>query len=175
MSNTYKIYYVYWLYDETMLNPWLEGYIGISYDMNRRLHEHRKNKRHPDFKHRILHEVNSREEALKIEKSYRPFKATGWNFASGGVGPSVEWVMSPETIVKRKIYLARRWCLIGQIFGNLKVIKRGPDKPRKTGRGAITTQICQCMKCEEILEPIQSVHLRSGHTKNSGKHKCRAG
>ena len=85
MTNT--IYTVYWLRDNTHTNPHTEGYIGVtSRDPQLRLNEHLIAKEYlPDtYVFDILHQVDTRDEMLSIEKSYRPQSHIGWNLAKGG-------------------------------------------------------------------------------------------
>ena len=77
--------YVYWIYNERCTDVYLDGYVGVSEDVERRFFQHlQKNERIPaDSKYMILFE-GSREECFKKEHEYRPRKSIGWNSAPGG-------------------------------------------------------------------------------------------
>lgn len=88
--NYYRTHYVYWIHDDTCIDPKTDGYVGITYDRKLRfsIHRkvHRKTNRYPtksDLKFTILHECVDREEAFNIEASYRPHEMIGWNKAPG--------------------------------------------------------------------------------------------
>ena len=53
--------------------------------------------------------------------------------------------------------------LLGQVFGNLKVIEKLPSKNGKT------YWKCKCSKCNKEYE-IQTTHLRNNTYKNVVKH-----
>lgn len=93
-----KINYVYWIHLEEHKNPYVEGYIGISINPNKRFKTH-SNKRYMDnynlyhaitklgAKLTILHIYNLREDALNKEEEYRPVEKIGWNIIPGGISP----------------------------------------------------------------------------------------
>ncbi|WP_081870432.1 GIY-YIG nuclease family protein [Pseudorhizobium pelagicum] len=88
-------YYVYWYRLIEFNNPHCEGYIGITNNMERRHKEHCRSKgTHfanaiskyglDKISYEVLHETDSRQEALDLEAYYRPDVGLGWNTAKGG-------------------------------------------------------------------------------------------
>lgn len=102
-------YYLYWYHLDTDTNPYIEGYIGITNDLNRRHKEHKysSNKQNSTYinsaftrainKHNgidsltktVLHS-GGYEEICALERKYRPFLHIGWNIAVGGEHPGIE-------------------------------------------------------------------------------------
>lgn len=86
--------YVYWIHFLEHTDPYTEGYIGISKNPTKRFSYHcNKNSSDNYFLYEslkkgaiqsIIHECESREEALKLESQYRPAENIGWNIISGG-------------------------------------------------------------------------------------------
>jgi hypothetical protein len=94
-------YHVYWYYLEgTHTDPYSEGYIGVTNNLERRHLEHiRKAKDLNNNQHfynairkhnwnsiekKILHTVSAYEEASELEYLYRALPNLGWNMAVGG-------------------------------------------------------------------------------------------
>jgi predicted GIY-YIG superfamily endonuclease len=87
---------VYWIHYKEHTDPYTEGYIGVTNNLERRLTEHTsvKSKCH-HVKNRInngaivsvLHHVSSIDEALALELEYRPEEYIGWNICEGGGMP----------------------------------------------------------------------------------------
>jgi predicted GIY-YIG superfamily endonuclease len=87
---------VYWIHYKDHTDPYKEGYIGITNNLERRLSEHasQRSKCH-HVKNRInngaivtiLHYVSSLDEALELELQYRPDENIGWNICKGGGMP----------------------------------------------------------------------------------------
>lgn len=87
-------YTVYWYRRPVHTDPYTEGYIGITNDMERRNLEHLRSKsithftnalsKYDDISYTILHLVTTPEEALALEYTYRPDINIGWNTAIGG-------------------------------------------------------------------------------------------
>lgn len=87
-------YIVYWYKLPFHNNPYIEGYIGITNNIDRRDKEHRRNSKNTHFAnamqkygdqitYEILHTV-TKKEALDLEYAYRPDTSIGWNAAVGG-------------------------------------------------------------------------------------------
>jgi len=90
-----NIYSVYWIRHTNHKDPYLEGYIGLTNNYERRIKEHFSikydniltkaiKKYNNDLVHEILYCDLSEDEAKKIEKKYRPKMRIGWNIMSGG-------------------------------------------------------------------------------------------
>lgn len=92
-------YCVYWYHFEEHSNPYKEGYIGITNDINRRKKEHTTNINCGKFSHfynavrcykdkklclDILYNNISLDKASNLENLYRPNNNIAWNAASGG-------------------------------------------------------------------------------------------
>ena len=87
---------VYWLRDASCSSPEDSGYIGVTHRFGRRIQEHRKRAKLPEFEAHILF-VGTRQECLTVERQYRPHAKIGWNNASGGVHG---FMHSPESRAK---------------------------------------------------------------------------
>jgi len=103
--------YVYWLYNETCIDPQVDGYVGITVNFKRRMSTHRRSGNFPEnFQIMILYE-GTRVEARQIEFGLRPRWNMGWNKAPGGAEcSSAAWnkgvPMSEEA--KAKMILAKK-------------------------------------------------------------------
>lgn len=100
---------VYWIHLLKHNNIYEEGYVGITSDYNNRLSSHLTNKRKTHFKFainkygwenlnkQIIYNNISLEDALEIERIYRPKQNIGWNSQKGGeIGVEKEWYLIPE-------------------------------------------------------------------------------
>jgi len=74
---------VYWLYDETCVDPSLDGYIGITTRLSRRIYSHKQSKCFPDFKCKILFE-GTISKCRALEYQFRSKPNIGWNVGIGG-------------------------------------------------------------------------------------------
>lgn len=103
------MYCVYWFYLNNEDDPLKDGYVGITKDLYERIRSHRKNKKitkltsflkaHPweEVKLEILDMNLSLQEALELEKFYRPFEMIGLNLQRGGeIGVNPEWYCIKE-------------------------------------------------------------------------------
>lgn len=84
-------YCIYWIHFNTFTDPYNEGYVGITNNINRRLSEHTKSHNLQlkealghDATYKILHDNLSYSEACEYEYNYRPRKNIGWNISTGG-------------------------------------------------------------------------------------------
>lgn len=108
-------YYIYWYYlKDNHTDPYNEGYIGVTNNLERREKEHRtmvntkSNNLHVHSairKHgwknigkKILHELDTYAEASELEYLYRSDKNIGWNSAIGGYENIGEYVKTPITL-----------------------------------------------------------------------------
>lgn len=95
MEEEIQNYTVYWYRRPNYTNPYTEGYIGITNDMQRRNLEHLRNtkfshftnalKLYSDIEYIILHSKISQKEASDLEYAYRSLPNIGWNSAVGGI------------------------------------------------------------------------------------------
>lgn len=82
-------YTVYWIRYDAHDDPFNEGYVGITKQLDQRMKEHRHNKilgsrLKKGAKFEVLYENLDKEEACKIEEKYRPIERIGWNVNRGG-------------------------------------------------------------------------------------------
>lgn len=106
---------VYWIREKDHYDPLTQGYVGITRKtLKERIREHRKNKANSIVAHKlrnnpnldcsVLHSVDTLEEALKIEASYRPAHGIGWNLQRGGeIGVEPEWYSDPVNSLKHSM------------------------------------------------------------------------
>ena len=82
-------YYLYWWRDHNHTDPWTEGYIGITKNLDQRKvgHRHTMDWFREDLEFEILKEGLTEVEARDIEREYRPRINIGWNKAVGGGMP----------------------------------------------------------------------------------------
>lgn len=87
---------VYWIHYKEHDDPYTQGYVGITNNLERRLSEHSakhskchhvKNRINNDAIVSVLHHVESIDEAQKLEEKYRPVENIGWNICKGGGMP----------------------------------------------------------------------------------------
>ena len=82
-------YCIYWWKEPEMTNPWFEGYIGITKELERRNYSHRKDSNwyDDDLEQVILKEGLTKDQAEGWEKQFRPKPRIGWNVVAGGGMP----------------------------------------------------------------------------------------
>jgi hypothetical protein len=78
---------VYWLYDETCIDPKQHGYVGMTVDWPHRMHRHRCESDFlpKQFQGRVLFE-GTINQCLDYETEMRPTAGIGWNRLPGGLG-----------------------------------------------------------------------------------------
>ena len=90
-----SLYYVYWIRLSEYVNPFTEGYIGLTKNVKSRWRYHRRSKyivgdmireNKSNIHYDIITSVSTLEEAKDIENKYRPAPYIGWNIAKGGAG-----------------------------------------------------------------------------------------
>lgn len=77
---------LYWIHDEDDSDPFNQGYIGITCRPQFRFQAHHILDEHVGAVTTILCHSLGREQALELERSYRPKPYIGWNVAPGGGG-----------------------------------------------------------------------------------------
>lgn len=89
----HRLYKLYWIKTKDMLNPYTEGYIGITKNsLKLRLSQHKHSKRPIGYKLRekdvevTIEELHRgmKEDMLHKEYEYRPEQHIGWNIMAGG-------------------------------------------------------------------------------------------
>ena len=89
---------IYWIHHPDHTDMFTQGYIGVSVDPNRRLHEHRYKSQNTHLKYAINKYgwntlikktvlIGSKDYCLNIEKKLRPIDDIGWNIVAGGGCP----------------------------------------------------------------------------------------
>lgn len=84
---------VYWIHFDEHKDPYTEGYVGVTVNLKQRLFHHKsQTKRLLDklmsgAKIDILEECTTMEDALLVERKYRPTTLIGWNINKGGRCP----------------------------------------------------------------------------------------
>ena len=76
--------YVYWIKDETCVDPFTDGYIGLTKDHRARWYAHRRSGNFPPSATMVILHQGTRFECAKHEKNYRPSPNLGWNHSNGG-------------------------------------------------------------------------------------------
>ena len=99
---------VYWIRSKDHNDIHTQGYVGITKTtLDERVRSHKKNKgnsivagklrKHDDLVWSVVHDVDTLDEALKLEAFYRPAQFVGWNLQRGGeLGVEPEWYNNPE-------------------------------------------------------------------------------
>jgi len=115
LSGEGYMYCLYWIRTEAHTDPHSEGYIGISKNLKERIRAHKKNKRKTRFTSavkkygwealtfQVLATNLSQEDALFLEKLYRPSCRIAWNGIAGGdLGVKPEWYCIAENSDKHR-------------------------------------------------------------------------
>lgn len=102
-------YIVYWIHLPIHIDPYKDGYIGITNNLENRIKSHKKaykNKisivsnafdKYDNLLVEVLYDSISSEEAKNIEMKYRPSREIGWNIAvGGGLPPNRKGIKRPE-------------------------------------------------------------------------------
>lgn len=86
-------YSLYWIHFPDHQDIYSEGYVGISANLNERIKKHRNNKHKGRFVNGAVVSVIAKNlnqnEALLLEKKFRPKCYIGWNKSSGGFMPPI--------------------------------------------------------------------------------------
>lgn len=116
LSEGDNMYTVYWIKHSTHTNVMLEGYVGVTKNLEERIKGHKK----PSSKNviiknairkygwdnlvvEILHSNLTVEEALQKEGFYRPTPKIGWNSKTGGIlGNDSAWYLDNENSLNHK-------------------------------------------------------------------------
>lgn len=110
------MYCVYWIKKDDQSDPLSEGYVGITTNLYERIRGHRKNRKINKLtsflkKHwestviEILDMNLSQEEALELERYYRPTEDVGLNHQRGGeLGVGPDWY----NVEDNKVYHSKR-------------------------------------------------------------------
>ena len=106
---------VYWIRKTNHTDIMTQGYVGITANtLEERVRGHRKNKgnsivagklrKNANLVATVMHNVDTLEEALKIEAYYRPAINIGWNLQKGGeMGVDPSWYDNDENKLKHSM------------------------------------------------------------------------
>ena len=113
LSERDYMYCLYWIRLEDHTDIYTQGYVGITLNFKERMRAHKKNKIRNHFtnaklkygwdnliKQKIVSEI-SLEDALFLERLYRPNASIGWNSQQGGnLGVEPDWYSIKENADK---------------------------------------------------------------------------
>lgn len=107
-------YSVYWYKRNHHTDPYKQGYIGITNNINRRDKEHKRSKKqthftnalhkYPDITMEVLHSKLSKQEASDLEYMYRPDTNIAWNAAPGGIDTLKSIKSTPIKLYHKDFY-----------------------------------------------------------------------
>ena len=100
-----SIYKVYWIRDPNHTDPFTEGYVGITYkEAEERWNRHRLRAEwwHDGVVCDVVIVVDTVEEALRLEKYYRPEPNIGWNKSKGGHGHACPHSEETKKVISEK-------------------------------------------------------------------------
>ena len=96
VEDWYKPAVIYWIHFKESIDPFSEGYIGISVNLKKRIIDHKSKNKRLRIKLLkgaivdILEEFSTLLEAAKKEAVYRPTSRIGWNIQPGGQIPPAQ-------------------------------------------------------------------------------------
>lgn len=109
------MYCLYWIRLEEHTDKHSQGYIGITKDFTERMRAHKKNRKHNHFTcaknkygwdnltKEVLIQGITLEEALFLERLFRPEQNIGWNSQEGGnLGVESSWYSNKENSNKHR-------------------------------------------------------------------------
>lgn len=154
---------LYWIYNDECLDPKVDGYIGITENVETRFKQHlSRNSRIPkNVQYKILYE-GSREECFNLESVYRPSKGIGWNSAAGGKhGWKTGFEHSEETKLKLKEAWTEQRKQKASVFKaeenrKLKGQKRPSQSKAMTGKN---NPIYGTVRPDHVKEAIRKANL----------------
>lgn len=102
---------LYWIKRSSFKDPYKEGYIGITHNIEQRFSSHKTSpftvgkaiRKHDDIQLVILETFDSREDALVEENRYRSEEHIGWNMCAGGISPPSNKGISPSAETRKKL------------------------------------------------------------------------
>lgn len=115
LSERDYMYCLYWIRLEEHTDIYSQGYVGITHNYKERMRQHKKNKKENHFfnaikkygwdnltKTVVVDGLNI-EDALALERSYRPSSSIGWNSQQGGnLGVESSWYSDKENSDKHR-------------------------------------------------------------------------
>ena len=105
------MYKLYWIKYSHHLDPFVDGYIGITSQLiEKRFNDHKHNNKNKHLKNRCrqesveivcLFDNLEQQQARLLEEKYRPIENIGWNINKGGdLPPSRKGKPSPKSLLK---------------------------------------------------------------------------
>ena len=82
---------VYWIRRKDHTNPTVDGYVGVSRDLDRRVQEHQREKwfYRDECTVDVLKQFDTEKDAYVYEEFLRPIPNIGWNLNKGGIKPPI--------------------------------------------------------------------------------------
>lgn len=180
LSERNNIYCVYWIGSPEHNNLFLEGYIGITSNLEARIKSHSYNKKKTRFTSaiskygitnliiKVLHNDLSLEESLKLEEFYRPTQNIGWNLQKGGkLGVEKEWYTIKENKDKHSLNTS---------IGTKKAILEKDSKENRANRARLCWDRGVYLDCSKgsknpkaILNEEQVLHIKCNLLKQNLK------
>jgi hypothetical protein len=135
-----SIYSLYWIHHIDASDPFTEGYIGVTKNLDNRL-EYNKNSKYTvgkairkyskDIICDILYQNLDEQSAFNLEAKYRPSEKIGWNLAEGGFGAVGKLIPDENTKLKMSESHKKRY----KQFGNsTKGKSRAPASPERIAK-----------------------------------------
>jgi hypothetical protein len=88
---------LYWIKDDTCVDPLTDGYIGLTNSIQSRWYSHRRSGNFPPSASMVILHRGTRLECAKHERTYRPGPNLGWNRSNGGG----RWRKAPNPVDDR--------------------------------------------------------------------------
>lgn len=165
--------FVYWIYDDSCSDVLIEGYVGVTKDVENRVKAHlRKNRVPSDSTYKILFE-GTREECFNYERQLRPTKNIGWNNAIGG---SHGWRTGFSHSEETKSKLKSKWtedrkatASIFKIEQNKKLIGQKRPKQSKAMSGD-KNPMFGTTRPDHVKEAVRNAHLGKEPANKQNNH-----
>lgn len=185
---------VYWIHNQDHIDPYTQGYIGVTTNITNRLQEHKRQKWFckKDYSVSIINTFDSEAAAYQFEESMRPTSNIGWNINKGGLKPPINnrkgislppWsdeLKQKHSIIMKKCYengAIKHW---SNSYTKEEVSKRislgDPGKSRRGKPALNRTQIIETTQNRIFasqLEAASVLNIRQGDIANclSGRQK----
>ncbi len=144
-----------------------EGYIGISSNPKRRRGNHKSRGENPhlssamakydDLQYKILCGYENEEDALSLEKTFRPSKNIGWNIAEGGGKPPVRYGTDNKGVPpsrKGAVHSEESKKRISESKRGIPSRRKGIKMPQHSGDNHCSKQeknMRTCTYCDKIM------------------------
>jgi predicted GIY-YIG superfamily endonuclease len=155
-----KAYCLYWVRSPEHTDPYAEGYVGVTTNFRQRMYEHKSRAPTVDL-YKAIAELGwaalvkeilviglSRDDALVLEKQYRPSSRIGWNMECGGMCgpdqalmamPMKEYMNQPEVKVACSERMKKRYASDAERSAQSVRMKVAAPKGEANGHAKLTT------------------------------------